>query len=148
MIRCARLMLLMLIFIAAPTLAQQVAITKNSEVTLVLWTANDCHFCASWKGSLGGKGDLERWPGSAQIAYVEIERPSLRGSFSAEHFAPDQAWLRDDALPSGRASGFVPAWSIYVDRVHVMSGGGTRNWDRTVFPRLKDLVDKKGKVAS
>jgi hypothetical protein len=148
MIRCPRRMFLMFALLAAPALAQEITITKSSEVTLVLWTANDCHYCASWNGALGGKGDLERWPGFAQVAYIEIERPSLRGSFDADHFTPEQAWLRDDALPTRRASGLVPAWSIYVDKMHVLSGGGTRNWYRTILPKLKEVVEKKEKSES
>lgn len=144
MIRAAGLILVTMTFLVAPAVAQE-STPRSPEVTLVLWTANDCHFCASWKGSLGGKGDLERWPGFAKISYVEIERPNLRGSFTADHFGPEQTWLRDDALSSHRASTFVPAWSIYLDKVHVLSGVGTKEWDKTIFPKLKEIVEKKGK---
>jgi hypothetical protein len=143
MFSAVRMTLIFITILTAPAFAQEIA-TKSAEVTLVLWTAGDCRYCASWKGSLGGKGDLTRWPGFAKISYVEIERPGLRGSFTVEHFGPEQAWLRDDALPSHRASSFVPAWSIYVDKVHVLSGVGTKEWDRVVFPKLKDIVEKKG----
>jgi len=136
-----RLCVVSLAFFTASVLAQEVA--QSSEIVLVLWTANDCHYCAAWKGSLCGKGDLQRWPGFSQVTYIEVERPTLRGAFTPDHFTPEQAWLRDDALPTRRASGLVPAWSIYVDRVHVASAGGTRNWYKTIFPKLKELVEKK-----
>ena len=129
--------------LSAPAFAQEPQISKQSQVTLVLWTANDCVYCTRWKGSMGGKGDLMRWPGFAQIEYLEIERPSLRGSFSPEHFASSQGWLRDDSLASRRASSAVPAWSIYVDQVHVVTAVGLRNWERIIFPKLRDLAQNK-----
>ena len=119
-------------------------VTKDSELLLVLWTANDCTYCARWKGSLGGKGDLQNWSGYKKITYREVERPFISSGLAAEHFPADLKWLFDRRAESGKLrTGVIPAWTIYVDKEEAGQANGTKNWDKVIFPLLKELVAEK-----
>lgn len=119
-------------------------VRKDSEIVLVLWSADDCGYCRKWKSPRGGKGDLKAWPDFNQIIYREVARPLRASSLAAEHFPADLKWLLDQRARAGQwRTGPVPAWTIYVDKVEVEQAYGLTKWDAVVFPLLKELVAEK-----
>lgn len=117
---------------------------RNSDIILVVFSAKDCGFCMRWKGSLGGRGDLERWPDKEQIRYYIVEKDTLALPFLPEHFPADLDWLWR-RLERKNAKLGVPSFRIFVDRKRIANEYGYSSWDTKIFPLLKELVDKKKK---
>jgi hypothetical protein len=119
-------------------------VTRDSEIVLVLWSANDCGYCTKWKYSLDGRRELRDWPDYDKITYREVERPFKSLGLAAEHFPADLKWLFDRRARSGELrTGPVPAWTIYVDGKEVEQAYGVTKWGKVIFPLLKELVAEK-----
>ncbi|MCK9388101.1 MAG: hypothetical protein M0Q22_06880 [Sulfuritalea sp.] len=119
-------------------------VTRDSEILLVLWTTDDCGFCSRWKGSWGGKRELQDWPDYDKITYREVNRPFRSLDLAAGHFPADLKWLFDARVKSRQLkTGPVPAWTIYVDRKEVEQAYGTSKWSTIIFPLLQELAAEK-----
>lgn len=119
-------------------------VKKDSEILLVLWSADDCGYCQKWKGPLGGRRDLTSWSDYSRITYREVERRQKSASLTVEHFPADLKWLFDRMARSGHLrTGPVPAWTLYVDKVEVEQAYGLSKWGPIIFPLLKELVAEK-----
>lgn len=119
-------------------------VTKDSEIVLVLWSADDCGFCRIWKGRFGGKRDLMAWADYNKITYREVDRRQRSIALAAEHFPTDLKWLFDRMARAGHLrTGPVPAWTLYVDKVEVEQAYGLKKWDAIIFPLVKELVAEK-----
>ena len=104
-------------------------VKKDSEIVLVLWSADDCGYCRTWKGRFGGKHDLMAWADYAKITYREVERRHRSSRLATEHFPADLKWLFDRMARSGHLrTGPVPAWTLYVDKVEVEQAYGLSKW--------------------
>jgi hypothetical protein len=62
---------------------------------------------------------------------------------SAEYFPDDLKWLFDRREKSGKLKASVPSWTIYVNKKESGKAYGTKNWDKVIFPLLKELVAEK-----
>ena len=119
-------------------------VKKDSEILLVLWSADDCGYCRTWKARFGGKNDLMAWADYSKITYREVDRRQRTSTLAVEHFPADLKWLFNRLARSGNLrTGPVPAWTLYVDKVEVEQAYGLSKWDSVIFPLVKELVAEK-----
>lgn len=133
-----------------PDFAKRLAKAKvgpDDEIVLVVHSAQDCRFCQRWKGSLGGRSDIEQYAGShARVHYYVVERLAIAGMEDRNLYPEQVAWLFDKRAGKGKTNMAVPSYDVIVHRKVVWHAYGYNAWAKTVFPAIQDL-DRRRKVA-
>lgn len=111
----------------------------SSGITLVYWSSDDCPYCRSWEGSLGGYGKFREMPEYSKIKFYTVRNDSLKSGYDERHFPPELGWLWARYQQSQRHPG-RPGWQVYVGRKLVASFQGATQWEANHLPRIKDII--------
>ena len=126
-----RLMLSLLLFVAAGTASAQAGI----EVFYL--GAPDCPYCRKWE-SQTRPGFLASPEGKA-VTYVEIRGETLRQPIVARHYPAQYRWVYEQV---GDSRG-VPRFLLAVDGKVVLSAFGTDGFEKVFLPALKKVLARR-----
>ena len=124
--------------ICPPVLAAEAG--AKPEVTVVYWSSGDCPWCTYWESSMSGmEKKFRASPEFAKIKFYRVKNSHLKDPYIAEQFSPeiDYVWQRYQQTQKNPGR---PGWQVWVDRKLVATFQGTKNWDETYFPRIKQIV--------
>ncbi|MGB6009257.1 hypothetical protein [Castellaniella sp.] len=118
----------------------------DDTVIVLVHSAKDCVFCQRWKGSLGGRGELEQYVGAHPgVQFHIVERPTIAESEARGLYPESLVWLYDKRDDKGRKRAAVPSYDVIVRHKVVWHALGYSAWDKTVFPAIRDLDARRGR---
>ena len=115
----------------------------KTDIAVVYWSAQDCHWCTYWESSLSGmKAQFERSAAIRRTSYFTIKRKLTAVPPAASDYPEELSWLRDRIAKNPKSLKLgVPAWEIYVNRESSGRWWGTQAWDETKLPEMKSIID-------